>query len=166
MPTQAGPPPGTLREDVDMAVDVQVETTIERPVTVVAAFAGDPTNAPQWYANIKSVDWQTSPPVAVGSRMDFVANFLGRRLDYTYEVVELEPQRRLVMRTADGPFPMETTYTWEPVPEGTRMTLRNRGNPSGFSRVTAPMMERAMRRATSKDLSRLKALLEGLDPAA
>ena len=94
--------------------------------------------------------------------MAFVARFLGRRLEYTYELVELVPNERLVMRTQEGPFPMETTYTWEPVPEGTRMTLRNRGNPSGFSRVTAPVMELAMRRATSKDLARLKALLEGL----
>ena len=144
-----------------MSVDVQVETTIERPVGDVAAFAGDPTNAPQWYANISSVEWQTSPPVAVGSRMSFVAHFLGRKLDYTYEVVELVPGQRLLMRTADGPFPMETTYTWEPAGErGTRMTLRNRGNPSGFSRVAAPMMELAMRRATTKDLARLKSILE------
>ena len=144
-----------------MSVDVQVECTIERVPALVAEFAGDPTRAPQWYANIESVDWRTPPPVAVGSRMDFVARFLGRRLAYTYEVVELEPERRLVMRTADGPFPMETTYTWEPVGQGaTRMTLRNRGNPSGFSRVAAPMMERAMKRATTKDLARLKAMLE------
>lgn len=145
-----------------MTVDVLVETTVQRPAADVAAFAGDPTNAPEWYANIRSVDWQTPPPVALGSRMAFVAQFLGRRLAYTYEVVELEPERRLVMRTADGPFPMETTYTWEATPEGeTRMTLRNRGNPSGFSRIAAPMMERAMRRATSRDLARLKAILEG-----
>lgn len=149
-----------------MSVDVQVETTIEQPPGVVAAFAGDPTNATEWYANIRSVEWKTPPPVAVGSRMDFVAQFLGRRLVYTYEVVELGPERRLVMRTADGPFPMETTYTWEPAGEGaTRMTLRNRGNPSGFSRVAAPMMERAMRRATTKDLARLKALIEAGDRA-
>ena len=144
-----------------MSVDVEVETTIERSPATVAGFAGDPTNATQWYANIKSVHWQTPPPVAVGSRMDFVAQFLGRRLAYTYEVVELEPERRLVMRTADGPFPMETTYAWEPAGQGaTRMTLRNRGNPSGFSRIAAPVMEHAMRRATRKDLARLKALLE------
>lgn len=143
-----------------MAVDVQVETTISRPPAAVAAFAGDPSNAPRWYANIRSVDWQTPPPVRVGSRMDFVAHFLGRRLGYTYEVVELEPERILVMRTADGPFPMETTYTWEAAGDGTRMTLRNRGTPSGFAKVTAPVMERAMRRATTKDLARLKALME------
>lgn len=143
-----------------MAVDVQVETIIDSPQDRVASYAGDPTNAPEWYANIRSVDWQTPPPVAVGSRIDFVAQFLGRRLAYTYEVVELEPGRRLVMRTADGPFPMETTYTWEAVAKDkTRMTLRNRGNPSGFSRIAAPMLERAMRRATTKDLDRLKAIL-------
>jgi len=148
-------------------VDVTVETVIERRPDVVAAFAGDPTNAPQWYVNIKSVEWQTAPPVAVGSRMDFVAQFLGRRLTYTYEVVELEPDRRMVMRTADGPMAMETTYTWEPAGDDrTRMTLRNRGNPSGFARFTAPMIERATRRATTKDLARLKALLETAAPSA
>jgi len=144
-----------------MSVDVEVETTIGCSVDVVSSYAGDPTHAPEWYSNIRSVDWQTPPPVQVGSRMDFVAQFLGRRLAYTYEVVELQPGSRLVMRTADGPFPMETTYTWEPAgPEATRMTLRNRGNPSGFARLSAPMMELAMRRATTKDLARLKALLE------
>jgi len=140
-------------------VDVQVETTIDRPPSEVAAYAGDPSNAPEWYANIRSVEWHTAPPVAVGSRMEFVAQFLGRRLAYTYEVVELTGSR-LVMRTADGPFPMETTYTWSPAGAGTRMTLRNRGNPSGFARIGAPVMERAMRRATAKDLARLKALVE------
>jgi hypothetical protein len=142
------------------SVDVQVETTIDRSPAEVAAYAGDPTNAPEWYANIRSVVWQTPPPVVVGSRMVFVAQFLGRRLAYTYEVVELTP-RRLVMRTADGPFPMETTYTWEEEAEGvTRMTLRNRGEPSGFASVTAPVMVRAMRRANRKDLEQLKGLIE------
>jgi uncharacterized protein YndB with AHSA1/START domain len=142
-------------------VDVRVETLIARPVAEVAAYAGDPTHAPDWYVNIREVSWQTPPPVAVGSRVDFVARFLGRRLSYTYEVVELVPDERLVMRTADGPFPMETTYTWEPAGEGaTRMTLRNRGTPSGFTGVAAPVMERSMRRATTNDLARLKAILE------
>ncbi len=143
-----------------MSVDVQVETTINRKIADVADYTSDPTNAPEWYVNIKSVVWETPPPVAVGSKLSFVAQFLGRRIAYTYEVVELLPPERMVMRTADGPFPMETTYTWEPSGDATRMTLRNRGNPSGFSKMTAPLVELAMRRATTKDLARLKALLE------
>ena len=109
-----------------MPVDVLTETLIDRPVAIVAAFAGDPTHAPEWYVNIKSVEWETPPPVAVGSRMAFVAHFLGRRLAYTYEVRELVPGERLVMSTSEGPFPMETTYTWADEAGQTRMTLRNR----------------------------------------
>jgi hypothetical protein len=142
-------------------VDVLTEIVIDRPSGEVAAYAGDPTNAPQWYANIESVVWQTPPPVQVGSLMDFVARFLGRRLAYTYEVVALKPGERLVMRTAQGPFPMETTYTWQPLDaRRTRMTLRNRGEPSGFGKVAGPVMAAAMRRANQKDLANLKRLLE------
>ena len=143
-----------------MPVDVLTGTLIDRPVAIVAAFAGDPTHAPEWYANIKSVEWKTPPLVAVGSRMAFVAHFLGRRLAYTYEVRELVPNERLVMSTAEGPFPMETTYTWSDEDGKTRMTLRNRGEPSGFAGVVAPIMAMMMRRANRADLAKLKALLE------
>lgn len=142
-------------------MDVQTEIEIERPVDVVARYAGDPTNAPEWYVNIQSVTWQTPPPLATGSRLEFVARFLGRRLAYTYEIVRLEPEALLVMRTAEGPFPMETTYTWTATDDDrTLMTLRNRGEPSGFSSVAAPLMAKAMRRANTQDLRRLKSLLE------
>jgi uncharacterized protein YndB with AHSA1/START domain len=144
-----------------VSVDVVTEIVIERPCAEVAAYAGDPSNAPRWYGNIETVRWQTEPPVRVGSRLDFVARFLGRRLAYTYEVVELVPGERLVMRTAQGPFPMETTYAWQPLEEArTRMALRNRGEPAGFGRVAAPVLVAAMRRANTKDLATLKRLLE------
>jgi uncharacterized membrane protein len=142
-------------------VDVLTETVIARPRAEVAAYAADPTHAPAWYANIDSIDWQTEPPATVGSRVAFVARFLGRRLAYTYEIVAWEPGERVVMRTAQGPFPMETTYEWRDAPDGTRMTLRNRGEPAGFGRLAAVFMAPAMRRANRKDLARLKALLEG-----
>jgi uncharacterized membrane protein len=144
-----------------MHVDVSTEAVIHRPPDEVAAYAADPTNAPEWYENIKSVEWKTPPSLRVGSKVAFVAQFLGRRLAYTYEIVEFVPGRRLVMRTAEGPFPMETTYTWEPAGSGaTRMTLRNRGTPTGFSRLFAPFMATAMRRANRKDLAALQRLLE------
>jgi uncharacterized membrane protein len=144
-----------------MGVDVMSDVVIDRPRAEVAAFAADPENAPLWYANIKSVSWESQPPLGIGSRVAFVAEFLGKRLAYTYEVVEYILGERLVMRTAEGPFPMETTYTWGPAgSDGTRMTLRNRGAPSGFSRLAAPMMAASMRRANRSDLTRLKALLE------
>jgi uncharacterized membrane protein len=144
-----------------VAVDVRTEIVIDRPVAEVSAYAADPSNAPAWYENIESVTWETDPPPRTGSRVSFVARFLGRRLAYTYELVGLVPGERLVMRTSEGPFPMETTYTWaEAGPGATRMTLRNRGEPAGFSKLAAPFVAPAMRRATRKDLWALKALLE------
>ncbi len=144
-----------------MAVDVVTEINIASLRDEVSAFAADPSNAKAWYKNIKAVEWDTPPPVVVGSRIQFRAQFLGRTLNYTYDVRELEPGRRFVMATAKGPFPMETTYAWEDVADGaTKMTLRNRGEPSGFSAVTAPVMTRAMRKADMADLRRLKAHLE------
>lgn len=144
-----------------MTVDVQTEIDIDQPRSVVASYASDPDNATRWYQNIESVEWATPGPLTVGSRVAFVARFLGRRLAYTYEVKELVPGELLVQSTTEGPFPMETTYTWTDNPAGgTRMKLRNRGNPAGFSRIVAPMMARAMRRANQKDLSQLKSILE------
>jgi hypothetical protein len=144
-----------------VTVDVVTETEIARPRAEVAAFAADPDNATRWYENIESVEWETAPPLAVGSKLAFVARFLGRRLAYTYEVREHVPGERFVMATAEGAFPMETTYEWrDSLDGGTLMTLRNRGEPSGFANVAAPLMARAMRRANGKDLQALKELLE------
>ena len=144
-----------------MLVDVVSAISIARSPETVAAFAANPDNAPKWYANIRSVEWHTPRPLQVGSRVAFVAHFLGRRLSYVYEITEYQPVSLLVMRTFHGPFPMETTYAWAPIGEGgTRMTLRNRGKPSGFSRFVSPIMIPAMKRANRKDLARLKGLLE------
>jgi hypothetical protein len=144
-----------------MSVDVLTEIEIARPRAEVAAFACDPDNATRWYQNIESVEWRSPRPLAVGSRLEFVARFMGRRLAYTYEVREHVPGERFVMSTAQGPFPMETTYTWQALdPETTRMTLRNRGRPAGFSRLVAPFMAAAVRRANRADLAGLRTLLE------
>jgi uncharacterized protein YndB with AHSA1/START domain len=144
-----------------MSVDVETELMIDRDRADVAAYATDPDRAPEWYANIESAELETARPVAVGSRMRFVARFLGRRLAYTYRVEEFVPNERLVMRTDEGPFPMETTYTWTDAGTGaTRMTLRNRGEPAGFAKVGSPLMEAAIRRANRKDLRELKRILE------
>jgi hypothetical protein len=118
-----------------VTVDVQCEATIPRPRAEVAAYASDPDNTTSWYANIKAVEWESPQPLAVGSRLAFIATFLGRRLTYT--------------------------YTWQDAGEGaTQMMLRHRGKPAGFAKVAAPLMARAMRRAMSKDLQRLAEILQ------
>ena len=144
-----------------MEVDVITQAVIDCDAAKVFKFIANPDNAPKWYVNIKAVEWETNPPATVGSRIAFVAQFLGRRLAYTYEIVELAQDKKLVMRTAQGPFPMETTY--ELTSEGnakTLMRLRNRGGPKGFSSVFAPVMAMAIRRANNADLAMLKSIME------
>ncbi|HJQ21668.1 MAG TPA: SRPBCC family protein [Gemmatimonadaceae bacterium] len=142
-------------------MDVRTEILIGRPRAEVAEWSADPERAPLWYANIKRVEWVTEPPIARGSRVTFTAEFLRRQLRYTYEIVDFVAGERLVMRTSEGPFPMETTYEWSDAGEGrTLMRLRNKGAPSGFARVLAPFMGPIVRSENRKDLRRLKAILE------
>ena len=60
-----------------MTVDVSETTVIERPIAEVAAYAGDPSNAPEWYRRISSAEWRTDPPIMLGSQIEFRARFLG-----------------------------------------------------------------------------------------
>ena len=147
-----------------MSVDVEVSITIGWSLAEVADFASDPSNAPTWYRRISTATWRTEPPIRIGSQIDFEARFLGRELAYTYEIVELVAGERLCMRTAEGPFPMTTEYTWRPDGDAaTVMSLRKHGKPLGFSRIVAPFVARAMRRATTGDLAQLQGILEARD---
>jgi Polyketide cyclase / dehydrase and lipid transport len=144
-----------------VSLDVTNHIVINRPIAIVSAFAADPSNAPRWYVNIASVEWKTPPPLAAGSLVAFVAQFMRKRMEYTYEFIDFVEGERLTMATAQGPFPMTTTYTWTAVSDGaTKMTLRNHGAPAGFSKLLAPFMTMAVRRANKKDLATLKRLLE------
>ncbi|WP_341357666.1 SRPBCC family protein [Rossellomorea sp. y25] len=142
-------------------VDVLTEITIRCPLHKVSEYASDPENAPEWYVNIDSAEWLTDKPLSIDSQVAFKAKFLGKELSYVYEITEFIPGEKLVMKTANGPFPMETTYTWEALDEQvTRMTLRNQGKPTGFSKWVAPFMSTMMKKANKKDLKRIKDILE------
>ncbi|KAB2328684.1 ATPase [Cytobacillus depressus] len=142
-------------------VDVFTEIIINRPILQVSEYAANPDHAPEWYVNIHSAEWKTPKPLTIGSQIAFKAKFLGSELAYVYEIVEYEPGKKLVMQTANGPFPMETIYTWQAINEHqTCMKLTNKGNPTGFNKLFYPVMASMMRKANIKDLKKIKDILE------
>jgi uncharacterized membrane protein len=142
-------------------VDIKTEMVIHCPIEKVSSYASDPDHAPEWYVNIDSAEWLTENPLGIDSQIAFKATFLGRELSYVYQIEEYIPGEKLVMRTANGPFPMKTTYTWEKHEQNrTKMTLRNQGEPSGFSKILTPFMSTLMKKANQKDLKKIKEILE------
>lgn len=150
-------------------MDVTVRTVFEAPRSLVAEVSGDPSQAWRWFSTIRSVRWHGEPAVTEGAVVDLVSRFLGRELAYTYRIVDLVPGERLVMRTEEGPFPMETTFTWwdeEPldVPGAasrprTGMSLRNAGRPKGMTTLGSGAVTLGMKRAMHRDLERLRLVL-------
>jgi uncharacterized membrane protein len=141
--------------------DVVVETVVERPRGEVARYVTDWRNDPTWIGALRDVRLETEGPLRVGSRVARVASFLGRRIEYVNEVVELEPDDRLVMRSVKAPFPMTVAYAFEDAGDGaTRVRIRAEGDASGFYRLAGPLVDRAVTRGIRGDLARLKALLE------
>lgn len=138
-----------------------VERHIGRSRSQVSEYAADWRNDREWIGALTDVRLLTDPPFGVGSRVARTASFLGRRIEYVNEVVEHEPGRRLLMRSVQAPFPMTVAYEFEDTDGGTLVRIRADGDASGFYRLAAPLLTRAVRRSIAADLARLKTRLEG-----
>ena len=139
-----------------MRTDVTAEIQVERPRDEVARFAMDWRNDTEWIGALNEVALVSEEPLQVRR----VAGFLGKRIEYVNEVVELEPGRRLAMRSVKAPFPMTVVYEFEDAGDGTLMRIRAGGDATGFYRVAGPLLSRAVKRGIEGDLARLKRKLE------
>jgi hypothetical protein len=142
-------------------MDVQVEQVIEREREEVARYAMAPENEPAWIGGIKESRMVTAPPLGVGTEVERVASFLGRRIEYALKVMQHEPGRIIVMDSVRGPFKMRVTYAFEDeAGSGTRVINRVEGESSGFYGLADALMAVQVRRSLRRDLKTLKRLLE------
>jgi uncharacterized membrane protein len=144
-----------------MPVDVTATAAIGRPREEVAAYLRDPANDTSWIGGLRSARLLTPGPVAVGSQVKRVASFLGRRVEYVNEIVELTGER-LVMRSVRSPFPMRVTYGHRQATDGaTEVSVRVEGDAGRYYALLAPLLGVAVRRSIARDLRTLKRVLEG-----
>jgi uncharacterized membrane protein len=149
-------------DGVSVHVSTRVDEALEiaRPRTEVARYMFDWRNDPEWIGGISEARLVSDGEFGVGSRVERVASFMGRRVEYVLEVDEYDPQARVSMHSVKGPFPMTVAYDLEDAGEATRARIRVGGDASGFYKIAAPLLNRAAARSITGDLKRLKHLLE------
>jgi hypothetical protein len=145
-----------------MSTDVQVEVVIRRSPAEVAAFMFDPQNDPSWTGGVVEVKPERAGRLQPGSKVERLSEFLGRRFAYRYDVVDMA-EDRFVEMVVEQPFPMQIRYQLDPVPEGTRASIRARGDASGFYRLASPLLNWMVRRNIQRDLESLRDQLERRD---
>jgi uncharacterized membrane protein len=143
-----------------VAVDVTATTSIGRPRDQVAAYLRDPANDTTWIGGLRSARLLTPRPVGVGSQVERVAGFLGRRVQYVNEITELTADR-LAMRSVRSPFPMRVTYGHRDAGDSlTEVSVRVQGDAARFYALVGPVLGPAVRRSITRDLRNLKRVLE------
>jgi hypothetical protein len=142
-------------------LDVTAMTEIAAEPATVSAYAFEPTNDPRWIGGISEAHLQTPRPIGRGTRVQRLAKFLGRTIDYVLEVTSFEPERTMVMESVKGPFPMRVTYRFEPAGTGlTKASIRVEGTASKYYGIADWLMAPMVRRNIRGDLKRLKTIVE------
>lgn len=142
-------------------VEVRGSAAVPMPAAELFAFVSDVTNNPTWQRGMVSCAWTTPPPLAVGSRYEQLATFLGREIRSTFEVAELARGRRVRIVTVESTIPLDVTREVEPVTGGSRVTATIRGGPTGPAALLDPLTRRLVERSVRADYRRLESLLGG-----
>jgi uncharacterized protein YndB with AHSA1/START domain len=137
----------------------EIPVEIDRPVEEVFQYFTDVARIPEWNSMVLEVT-PSAHPIHVGSTAKIRMRLLGRSIEATQEVLEYEPNRKVVVRT---PAPIAVTDTWlfEPMGAGrTRLTFHSVGEVSGFFKLADPIVARVAKKQLTAQLETLKELLE------
>jgi len=139
---------------------IEASVVINRPVEEVFEFVTNPENDPQWRSGFLESKQTSEGPKGVGTTEQGVVQLLGRRIEWTAEATEYEPNKKVKDKVAAGPMSAEQSQTFEPVEGGTRFTLVLEGETGGFFRLAEPIVIRILQRDLEADVANLKDILE------
>jgi uncharacterized protein YndB with AHSA1/START domain len=145
-------------------VEVESSVLIDRPLPEVFAYVTNFENDPNWIKEAVESKKTSPGPVGVGTTFSNTVQFLGRRFENRFEVVEYEPNQKLVAKILSGPILFEMTETFERVNGSTRLTVLDQVDPKGFFKLAQPLMGRELKKSWDSSLSQLKVLLEASAP--
>lgn len=142
--------------------EIEASIDIDRPAQEVFDYLADMSNNPRWQQGQQSCTWTSEPPLRMGSTYDQKAKFLGFSIVSSFEVVELEPGRKIRIKTTGGNMPIDVTRMVERRSDDRcSVSALIKGKPPLVLRLAGPLMTKMARSNIRKDYQRLKALLEG-----
>lgn len=133
---------------------------INHPVEEVFAYLTDVTNWPRWNMVVGNVEQTPPGPLEKGTKLRGAAEVMGRTMQYSGEILEYDPNRKVVQKMRVGPAELQTNWLFERLGDSTRLTIRSEGKTSGPSIIAGPLMDRAVKKQIEESLARLKAILE------
>ena len=141
-------------------ITIEHSVVISRPVQEVFAFLTEHEHDTEWRSGL--VEWKgtSEGPTQVGSTSSEVLQFLGRRMETSYEITEYEENKVLGFKTTSGPIPMEGSYSVESTEAGTKLSFKISGEPGGLFKLAEPLVARTAKRQIETDFNNLKDLLE------
>ncbi|NJC95685.1 MAG: hypothetical protein C3F07_10730 [Anaerolineales bacterium] len=137
----------------------QSKVWINRPVNEVFAFVSNKENDLQWQSGLVEVH-QPPGPMSVGTQIDEVYSFLGRKVVGKLEVTEYDPGKRITTKSIGGPFHIQYSYVLEAGNGGTQFTMNMEMKPEGFFTLAEPIVGANLKKNVDTDLASLKNVLE------
>ncbi len=137
-------------------IEFENAVQIERPVGEVFPFLADLENLPKWNCFVTQVRKLSQGPIGAGT----IYHQVRKTDEQTLRIVELEPQRRISVKTISKSFPrLEMELIFETRDAGTLLTDRwklETGRPALLERFAI----QRVRSAVHENLTKLKELME------
>jgi uncharacterized protein YndB with AHSA1/START domain len=120
----------------------------------------DPDTNSLWQTMTESVEFDSNGSPGVGSTMNVVARFLGRKMEMKIEVTAWEPPQRFDWKIVNGPYPSEVSNRIEAQGEGALLTSVGQGEPGGFFKLAEGLVARQLEKQLDTNYETLKLLME------